>query len=61
MSVPSVSLFLFCFVLFFDGHMVGVIERFDCICLCCLTLDAVCVTQQIACHYIVKTGKTLGY
>ena len=41
--------------------MVDVIGKFDCICLCCLTLDAVCVTQYTACHYIIKTGKTLGY
>ena len=46
-----------CFVLFcFYAHVVDVMAKFDCICLCCLTLDAVCVTQYIACHYIVKTG-----
>ena len=54
----------FCFVLFCFlcpcGGCHGKII-FDCICLCCLTLDAVCVTQYMACHYIVKTGKTLGY
>ena len=44
-----------CFVLFcFYAHVVDVMAKFDCICL--LTLDAVCFTQYIACHYIVKTG-----